>query len=310
MMLRALALVAISGTAAAEPRPFPRASTTVDLRLHVGDSEQDEVPHYGLFPSLVLGGTYRLAEVVQLEAAVAAAKVTATWENIGGFANGYLGARLLLDPPPDFFAEPNYMYRWTISAGVTLPLDRSIPGAACFMPEHAGGGDSLVLDYGTNPACWDRSAYRRAMLHRGGWNMWMWAPDFLSAVATGRFVDVRGDLDYSAEVGGAIGFPITDAHDDKAVMLQLGVELGYRLSARWRAGGRAQIAGVMLDEQSPSLVSLDGFVEYAPRTDARFRAGLLVPIADLSNADVPPGLGGYVPRENVSIGLSGVVTID
>ncbi|MBL9015145.1 MAG: hypothetical protein JNL83_13260 [Myxococcales bacterium] len=309
MMLRALALVALSGTALAEPQPLPRASASVDLRLHVGDSEQDEVPHYGLYPSLVLGGTFRLHEVLQLEASVAAAKVTATWENIGGLANGYLGARLLLDPPPDFFPEGGYMYRWTIAAGVTLPLDRSLPGADCFMPEHAGG-DSLVLDYGTNTACWDRSAYRRAMLHRGGWATWMWAPDFLSAVASARFADSSGDLDYSAEVGGALGVPITDAHDDTAVMLQLGVEVSYRLSPRWRAGGRAQIAGVMLDDESPSLVSLDGFVEYAPRGDTRLRAGVLVPLADLSNDDVPPGLGGYVPRENVSIGLSGVVTID
>ena len=88
MRLGALILVAISGTAVAGPAPFPRASASADLRLHVGDSEQDEVAHYGLFPSLVLGGTFRLHEVVQLEAAVAAAKVTATWENIGGLAAG------------------------------------------------------------------------------------------------------------------------------------------------------------------------------------------------------------------------------
>jgi hypothetical protein len=176
------------------------------------------------------------------------------------------------------------------------------------MPEHAGG-DSLVLDYGTSPACWDRSAYRRAMLHRGGWAMWMWAPDFLSAVATARFADAAGDLDYAVEAGGAVGFPITDAHDTNAIMLQLGAEVAYQLSARWRAGGRAQIAGVMLDTESPALVAAEGFAEYAPRAELRFRAGVLVPIADLSNADVPPGLGGYVPRENVSIGLQGVVTI-
>ena len=124
-MRPALVLLAISGTAFAEPRPLPRASATMDLRLHVGDTEQDEVAHYGLYPSVVLGGTFRLAQILRLEAAIAAAKVSATWENIGGLANGYLGARLLLDPPPSFFPEGGYQNRWTIAAGVTLPLDRS-----------------------------------------------------------------------------------------------------------------------------------------------------------------------------------------
>lgn len=307
-MRLAVVLLATSGTALAEPLPLPRASATLDLRLHVGDSEQDEVAHYGLFPSVVLGGTFRLFQTLQVEAAIAAAKITATWENIGGLANGYLGARLLLDPPPTFFPEGNYQNRWTITAGVTVPLDRSLPAADCFMPEH-GGGDSLALDYGTNTSCWDRSAYRRAMLHRGGWNMWMWAPDFLSAVATARFADTAGDLDYTIEAGAALGLPITDAHDDTAFMFQLGVEVSYRLSPTWRAGGRGQLAAVMLDAESPSLVSAEGFVEYAPRSDLRFRGGLLVPVTDLSNDDVPPGRGGYVPRENVSIGLSGVVTM-
>jgi 3-deoxy-D-manno-octulosonate 8-phosphate phosphatase KdsC-like HAD superfamily phosphatase len=35
---------------------------------------------------------------------------------------------------------------------------------------------------------------------------------------------------------------------------------------------------------------------------------VLVPIADLSNADVSPGLGGYDPPENTSIGVAGAVS--
>ena len=104
-MRAVLVLVALSGAAAADPR----GSASAELRMHVGDSEQDEVAHYGLFPSLVLGGTFAVTEDIDVEAAFAAAKVTATWENIGGLANGYLGAR-------------HRRGSLTFGAGVTLPL--------------------------------------------------------------------------------------------------------------------------------------------------------------------------------------------
>lgn len=145
----------------------PRATAAVELRLHRGDTAQDEVPHYGLSPSIVLGGGFSITPDLEIVASLAAAKVSAVWENIGGIASGFLGARTRIHRAG---------WRAAIALGVAFPLDRSIPAPDCFMPDQ-GPGDSMVLAFGGNPACWDRSAYRRAALHRGGWDIWMWAPD-------------------------------------------------------------------------------------------------------------------------------------
>lgn len=286
-MTRAAGLLLVVGPAGVA-RADSRGAAFADLCLHVGDTEQGEVAHYGLFPSIVLGGRFGIDARFEIEAAVAAAKTSAVWENIGGVATGYLGGRVRLG-------------KLTLGAGATLPIDRSLPAADCFMPEHAGGDDSLVLDYGTRPACWDRSAYRRAMLHRGGWNAWLWAPDFVSGVASARFDGGTDDVVYAIEAGGAIAFG-----DGTALIGQLGGEVAYR-AGRWSFGGRAAIMGVLLDDASPALVSIEPYVELAPRDGVRLRASVLVPAADLSNDDVSPGLGDYDPPENTSIGLMGAI---
>jgi hypothetical protein len=297
MRAAALAVLAAASNAAAEPR----GSATAELRIHPGDTEQDEVAHYGLFPSLVLGGGYRITDDIEVAASIAVAKISATWENIGGLANGFVEGRWRSS-----FGAVDFV----VGAGLAFPLDYSLPGARCFMPEKPGG-DSLVLDFGTNPACWDRSAYRRASLHRGGWNMWMWAPDWITAVAT-----VRGDMrdgkwHIGSELGVGLAFPATDAHEgDTAVIAQASGEFAYEISPRWRLGLRAIMAGVALDDESPFYGTTEPFAEVAPSELWRLRLGLLIPLFDLSNNDVSPGLGGYKPSENVSIGVTAVVTID
>lgn len=289
MRAAALALLAASGTAAAEPR----GSANVELRMHVGDTEKDEVVHPGLFPSIVLGGRFGVTDIIEVEAMLAAATISAQWENIGGVATAYLGGRVRLGAV-------------TLAAGVVAPTDYSIPAPACFMPE-LDPGATLVLDYGTNTSCWDRSAYRRAMIHRGGWNAWLWAPDFISGVATARYDRTEANMMVAVEAG--LGVAESRYESATAVIGQLGAEAAYRVSRRWHVGGRAAIMGVLLDHESPALVSAEPYAEVAPRNDVRLRFSLLIPLADLSNDDVPPGRGGYKPSENVSIGVTGVVTI-
>ncbi|CAN5852329.1 hypothetical protein BH11MYX3_BH11MYX3_04350 [soil metagenome] len=285
------AVLALCTTAAAAD-PV-RGSVFVDLRLHVGDTEQDEVAHYGLSPSIILGGSIVLGRGFEIAASLAAAKLSASWENIGGLANGLLELQRTVR---------GRSWRAMVSAGLAFPLDRSLPAPECFEPDR-GPGDSLVLSYGTSTACWDRSAYRRAALHRGAWDIWMWAPDWVSVPVTARFEGTGSrNAFYAIDAGVAIAMPVTAAHDDPAVILQIAPEVGVHLSPRWLAGVRAIAAGVVLDRTSPFMVSLEPYAEYA-HAAVRVRFSLLLPLADLRNEDVSPGLGGYQPIELYSLGV-------
>ncbi len=289
-VLVSAALVLCSTAAAADPA---RGSVFVDLRLHVGDTQQDEVAHYGLSPSIIFGGSFVLGRGFEIAASLAAAKLSASWENIGGLANGLIEIRRTVRGPS---------WRTMVSAGIAFPLDHSLPTPQCFEPDR-GPGDSLVFSYGTRTACWDRSAYRRAALHRGAWDIWMWAPDWVSVPITARFEGTgsRGAF-YAVDAGVAIAMPFTDAHDDRAVIMQVAPEVGVRLSPRWLLGVRAIAAGVVLDKTSPFMISLEPYAEYE-RAAARLRFSLLLPLADLRNEDVSPGLGGYKPIELYSLGF-------
>jgi hypothetical protein len=189
-----------------------------------------------------------------------------------------------------------------LDAGLAFPLDRSIPAADCF-PEPASGGDSMVLSYGENTSCWDRSAYRRAALHRGAWDVWLWAPDWVTLAATARFEsNAPTYLYYAVDVGAGGAVAVTDAHDEAALIGQIAPEIGAQLNPRWRAGLRGIAAGVLLDDTSPFLLSLEPFVAYQHDV-VRIRLGLLLPLADLGNEEVPPGQGGYKITEHKSLGL-------
>jgi hypothetical protein len=285
-----IALMLVASSAAAGPGEH--GSAGFELRLHRGDTEQDEVAHDGLYPSIVVDGSARVGGGIEIAAAVAAAKVSAVWENIGGVANGMLSARARLTRAA-WLAE--------LEAGVAFPLARSIPAPDCFPAQD--DGDSLVLAYGEETACWDRSAYRRAALHRGAWDIWLWAPDWITLAATARVeTSAATFLYYAVDAGAGGAIAVTDAHDGAALIGQIAPEVGAQLGARWRAGLRGIAAGVMLDDTSPILLSLEPFVAYQ-RDVVRIRLGVLLPLADLGNEEVPPGLGGYKITENKSLGL-------
>lgn len=287
-----IAIMVTLAASSAAAEPGEHGSAGFELRLHRGDTEQDEVAHYGYYPSIVVDGSARVGGGIEVAAAVAAARVSAVWENIGGVANGMLSARMRLARPA-WIAE--------LEAGVAFPLDRSIPAPDCF-PEQEDG-DSLVLAYGEETACWDRSAYRRAALHRGAWDIWLWAPDWVTVAATARLeTSAPTYLYYAVDVGAGGAVAVTDAHDGAALIGQIAPEIGAQLAARWRAGLRGIAAGVMLDDTSPILISLEPFVAYQ-RDVVRIRLGLLLPLADLRNEEVPPGQGGYEITEHKSLGL-------
>ena len=292
--MRAVAVIALTlAASSAAAEPGEHGSAGFELRLHRGDTEQDEVEHVGFYPSIVVDGSAQVGGGIEIAAAVAAARTSAVWENIGGVANGMLSARTRLARPA-WIAE--------IEAGIAFPLDRSIPAPDCF-PEPENGGDSLVFSYGEDTSCWDRSAYRRAALHRGAWDIWLWAPDWVTLAATARLeTNARSYLYYAVDVGAGGAVAVTDAHDGAALIGQIAPEIGAQLSARWRAGLRGIAAGVLLDDTSPFLLSLEPFVAYQ-RDEVRIRLGLLLPLADLGNEEVPPGQGGYKISENKSLGL-------
>ncbi len=240
----------------------------------------------------MVSGNVKLAAGVDLGLALAAAKVSAQWENIGGLANGLLEVRKHVTSA-----------RWTavVSAGVAVPLDRSIPAADCF-PVPAGG-DSMVLSYGSDSSCWDRSAYRRAALHRGAWDMWMWTPDWVTAVTTARLETHRDRMQIAIDAGLGIAFSLTDAHEGTPVIAQLASEVAYPVSRRWALGLRAMAAGVKYDDHSPVILSVEPNVTFKDAV-VQLRLGLMLPLADLGNAAVSPGLGGYKITEQVSIGAA------
>src|SRR5688572_10273722 len=238
-----IALTLAASSAAAEPGQH--GSAGFELRLHRGDTEQDEVAHYGFYPSIVVDGSVQVGGGIEIAAAVAAAKVSAVWENIGGVANGMLSARTRILRPA-WIAE--------LEAGVAFPLDRSIPAPDCF-PEQ-DDGDSMVFAYGDEPACWDRSAYRWAALHRGAWDVWLWAPDWVTVAATARLESNAATyLYYAVDVGAGGAVAVTDAHDGAALIGQIAPEIGAQLNPRWRAGLRGIAAGVLHEDTSPILLS-------------------------------------------------------
>lgn len=291
------ALVAATDAAAEEPAPAAarRGSFEIELRMHNGESSQDEVPEKSLYPSVVVAGSVAIRDDLEVVAQIAGARTSAEWENIGGLASGLIGARTRI-------ARDGM--RGHIGGGITIPLDYSIPEADCFPPRQ--GGDSQVLTFGDDTGCWDRSAYRRAAIHRGGWDIWLWAPDWITAVGTARIETAAPTpMMYALEVGAGAGLAITDIHEDDrvAVMGQVAPEIGALLVPSWRVFLRAPIAGVWLDDESPILVSLEPNIEFEGG-GFRLRLGLLLPLFDLGNEEVSPGLGNYKIRENKSVGIT------
>jgi hypothetical protein len=269
-----------------------RHTTWVDLRVSPADAERDEVAHYGLYPSLILGQRLYVGRGFSAEAAVSAAKVTAVWENIGGVGTAYLGGR------QDFAAG------W-LAAGITLPLDYSLPPAGCYPDQPSG--DSLTYAYGQNRSCWDRSAYRRAALNRGFWNAWMWAPDWItpSLRAAARLVK-WGGWSIASEVGAGVGLPVTDVHAGETAFLAQGMLEVRHETERRVLGLRLQGAGAFLAETSPFLIAVEAYGR-VPVGRVSLEARLTLPVDDLRNEDAPAGQAGFRIIELWSLGLGGVI---
>lgn len=290
---------------AAPPRPAvaaapdaadePAAELWLELRAHLGDSEQDEVVHPGLFPSLVLGAAARVAPRWHVEVALSYAKVTAQWENIGGPGVAYLGAR-------------HRRGAAILAAGATAPLGADLPAPACFSTPPQTGGDSQTYRFNDDPACWDRSAYRRAALHRGMWNAWLWAPDWYTAAATAELAELPG-LPFVGLAGGVgLALPATDHHDGVAVPLQLALTARHHRRSL-TASGRLLAAGALAGDRSPFILSAEAGLQLR-RGALTGALTFTLPFADLRNDPVPPGQGGYRIVELWSLGTSLTAAFD
>jgi hypothetical protein len=99
---------------------------------------------------------------------------------------------------------------------------------------------------------------------------------------------------------------VTDGHegDGFAFVAQLAAEGGYWVAPRFRIGLRGTGAGAFVDDTSPFIVSVEPYAAFDHELGFVARFGVLLPLADLRNEEVPPGLGGYKISENKSLGLA------
>lgn len=278
---RVLALLVAIGTASAgqagaEEVERGRWEAMVDLTVHVGEKAQDDPPPLGVFPSLIVGGRWYVGPRLDVSARVAGSAAVATWENISGLANGFVGVGYR-------GASDGWPYR--LGLGVTVPLDRSLPTPDCYERRDEPPGDSLVYEYAGGGQCWDRSALRRASLNRGGWDMWMWAPDWVTAVATGVIEDrVSERLAVKVEGAAGVALATTDIHDGAvAVVTQIGVEAMYDVTPH-QVGVRLSNAGVHHAEQSPLITAVAPVCRWA-RGRWALESRLSLPVIDHRNPD-------------------------
>ena len=265
---------------------------TSELSLKLGETKQDEVAHRGLFASLILGGHYEALPWLDVALDLAATKASADWEEVSGLSTAALSAHA---------KGTRSGWRWRAGLGVTLPL--ATVGTIPDFPMDVRG-DSLVYSATTEDQdTWDYSAYRRAAMNRGDWNLWMWAPDWITVFAPAR-VERALSPAFTVAVDGALAtaFAIGDGHEsgDVAVVAQAAAEAAWHASARARIGLRVLDVIVVHDDLSPHLTSIEPYVGYrSERVDLRVR--LTLPIRDHRNADAPDGRSGFRAYEEWGI---------
>ena len=264
---------------------------TTDISLKVGESEKDEVSHPGVFASLILGGRYEALPWLDVAIDLSATKATADWEDVSGLSNAAVSA---------YVHGTNDGWRWRVGLGVTVPL--ATVGTIQDFPMDFRG-DSLVYSATTDDQdTWDYSAYRRAAMNRGDWNMWMWAPDWITAFAPAR---VERDLapGLIAALDGAFGtaFAIGEGHDsDVAIVAQAAADVAWSANDRTRVGLRVLDVIVFHEDLSPHLTSLEPYVGYRTRTvDLRVR--LTLPLRDHRHANAMEGRSGFRAYEEWGI---------
>jgi hypothetical protein len=257
---------------------------TTEVSLKIGETQQDEVSHPGVFASLVLGGRYEALPWLDIAVDLSATKASADWEDVSGLSTAAASAHA---------HGTSAGLRWRVGLGITLPLARV--GTIRDFPMDFKG-DSLVYSATTDDEdTWDYSAYRRAAMNRGDWNMWMWAPDWITAFAPAR---VEHDLTpvLTGAVDAALGtaFAVGDGHQsgDVAIVVQAAVDLAWHKSERTRLGLRVLDVIVFHDDLSPHLTSVEPYVGY--RTQS-FDLGVrfTLPLRDHRHANAMEGRSGF-----------------
>ena len=265
---------------------------TSELSLKLGETKKDEVSHRGVFASLILGGRYEALPWLDLALDLSATKASADWEEVSGLSTAALSAHV--------HGERDG-WRWRAGLGMTLPLAKvgTIPDFPMDFK-----GDSLVYSATTDDEdTWDYSAYRRAAMNRGDWNMWMWAPDWITVFALAR-VERALSPAFTVALDGALAsaFAIGDGHDsgEVAVVVQAAVDGAWHANARSRFGLRVLDVIVFHDDLSPHLTSIEPYFGW--RSDSvDLRVRLTLPIRDHRNADAPDGRSGFRAYEEWGI---------
>jgi hypothetical protein len=264
---------------------FGEVAATGDLSLKIGEGRHSEGGEdRSLFVSAIVGAKYAALPWLDVAVDLAATKATADWEEVSGLANAAVSATA---------HGTRDAVRWQVGAGVTIPL--ATVGTIRDFPMDFEG-DSLVYSATTEDEdTWDYSAYRRAAMNRGAWNLWMWAPDWVTA-----FIPARVQTDLAPAITGALdgalatAFAIGDGHDrgEVAVVAQAAVDVAWHANARSRLGMRVLDVIVFHDDLSPHLTSVEGYFGWrSGRTDLRIR--LTVPVRDHRHPNAPDGMSGF-----------------
>lgn len=269
---------------------------TGELSVKVGEGEQtDSGEDRSLFVSAIVGGRYAVTPWLDAGLDLSATKATADWEEVSGLSNAALSAA----------AHGTYRgVRWRAGAGITLPLAKV--GTIHDFPMDFEG-DSLVYSATTDDQdTWDYSAYRRAAMNRGNWNMWMWAPDWVTAFVPARAeIDVTPTVTVAGDAAVGAAFAISRGHDDGdvAVVAQLAADLAWQANAHSRIGMRVLDVIVFLDDLSPHLTSIEPYYGWRSRT-TELAVRLTLPIRDHRHADAMEGRSGFRAYEEWGINTS------
>jgi hypothetical protein len=263
---------------------------TTEVSLKVGETKKDEVSHKGVFASLILGGRYEALPWLDISLDLAATKASADWEDVSGLSTAALSTHV---------HGAQRGWRWRAGIGITLPLAKV--GTIRDFPMDFKG-DSLVYSATTDDEdTWDYSAYRRAAMNRGDWNMWMWAPDWITVFAPARVERDLAPFTVAADAALASAFAIGEGHDgETALVAQVAVEAAWHANERSRLGLRVLDVIVFHDDLSPHLTSIEPFFGWqSERVDLRVR--LTLPIRDHRNANAPDGRSGFRAYEEWGI---------
>jgi hypothetical protein len=163
-----------------------------ELALFVGTFDYEQLLRFdvgGISP--IVGGRYSITDRIRvgLEAGLALA-IHSSWTDTGGAERDAGAAFVFANPLLSIdYGVQDQPLRWRVGAGVTIPL-----------------ASATALS--------SQAALAIAVASRGGWDIWMWAPDRMSGILDGRLETDLTDalvvgVDGGAGVLGYIGDSIT-----------------------------------------------------------------------------------------------------